>query len=257
MEDILDILSPLPLAEIRYFDRIGSTNDEALTWASRGAADLSLVLANEQTHGRGRLDRNWFTPPDSALALSLILHPTQAEIAHPSQTTGLLALALVHALEALSLAPLIKWPNDVLVKRMKLAGILVESIWNGDRLDTIVLGMGVNVSSASIPPADQILYPATSIENELGRPVRRGELLFKILENVLVLRHKIGSTAFVRVWEDYLAFREEQVIVTTENGNSLSGTLLGLEVEGGLSLKLDNGKIVTVQFGDVHLRPVA
>jgi BirA family biotin operon repressor/biotin-[acetyl-CoA-carboxylase] ligase len=257
MQDIHNILATLPLAEVRYFNRIGSTNDEALTWASRGAADLSLVLANEQTNGRGRLERTWFTPGDSALAFSLILRPTPAEIAHPSRITGLPALSLVRVLQSLGLSPAIKWPNDVLVNRRKLAGILVESIWTGTSMDAIVLGMGVNVNSDSNPPADQVLFPATCIEKELGQTVRREELLFNILEKLLVLRPTIGSTAFMLAWEQQLAFRGEPVLLSSEDGIPLQGTVRGLDAAGGLILEKENGKIVTVQFGDVHLRPVA
>ena len=96
-------LSHLPLGEIRYFDTIGSTNDEALAWASQGTPDFSLVIADEQTRGRGRMDRKWFTPPHSALAMSLVLRPTQLERAHLSRMTGLLALSLTESLLKLGL----------------------------------------------------------------------------------------------------------------------------------------------------------
>ena len=91
-------LATLPLGVIRYFETIGSTNDEALAWASQGAPDLSLVVADEQTSGRGRMDRKWFTPPHTALAMSLILRPTDVERAHLPRTTGLLALSLTESL---------------------------------------------------------------------------------------------------------------------------------------------------------------
>src|SRR5262245_19664694 len=82
-------LSDLPLSNIRYFDSIGSTNDEALTWAAKDTSDLSLVVADEQTAGRGRLDRPWFTPPSTALALSLIMRPKVNELSHLSRIVGL------------------------------------------------------------------------------------------------------------------------------------------------------------------------
>ena len=163
-------LSSLPLSAFRYYDTLGSTNDEALVWASQGAPDFSLIIADEQTSGRGRMDRKWFTPPQSALAMSLILRPTAIERTHPARTTGLLALSLAESLRKLGLIPQIKWPNDVLLSGRKVAGILVETTWMGDELDAMVLGMGVNVLNASIPPADQLLFPATSIETELGHP---------------------------------------------------------------------------------------
>ena len=250
-------LSAFPLSALRYFETIGSTNDEALGWASQGAQDLSLVIADEQTKGRGRMDRKWFTPPHSALAMSLILRPTNNERAHPARTTGLLALSLADSLRKLGLVPQIKWPNDVLVNGRKLAGILVETTWIGEELDALVLGMGVNVLAASVPPADQVLFPATCIETELGRPVERIEVLRDMLANVVAWRPKLGTDAFLKAWEESLAFRGQQVKVEAGSGKPVIGELLGLNPDGSLILRDERGKSVTVQFGEVHLRQVA
>jgi BirA family biotin operon repressor/biotin-[acetyl-CoA-carboxylase] ligase len=257
MEDTFRrLLSNLPLGGIRYFDQIGSTNDEALAWVDEGAADLSLVLANEQTSGRGRLERSWFTPRDSALAFSLILRPTEAERAHPALLTGLLALSLVSCLHPLGLSAAIKWPNDVLVNGKKLAGILVESSWSGQRLDAFVLGMGVNVTPASIPPTHQLLFPATSIESELGRQISREELLRDILLVALAWRQKLGTKEIIQAWEEHLAYRGQHVRVETGKHDAVLGIPLGLDAEGRLRLKSENGETVTIHFGDVHLRPL-
>jgi BirA family transcriptional regulator, biotin operon repressor / biotin---[acetyl-CoA-carboxylase] ligase len=250
-------LSSLPLGAIRYFDKIGSTNDEALAWASQNVPDFSLIIADEQTSGRGRVDRRWFTPPHSALAMSLILRPTDVERAHPSRTTGLLALSLAESLLRLGLSPQIKWPNDVLLRERKVAGILVESSWIGERLDALILGLGVNVRDASIPPADQLLFPATSIENELGHPIERVNLLREILTKVLEWRPRLETDAFLEAWEERLAFRGQQVQVEARSGNPLIGQILGLEADGSLCLRNEYGKTVTVRFGEVHLRPLA
>src|SRR5512143_1964019 len=91
-------LSKLALGEIKYFDSIGSTNDEALAWAAADAPDLSIVIADEQTAGRGRLDRKWFTPKGTALAFSLILRPSEKEKPYLSRTVGLAALAVAESL---------------------------------------------------------------------------------------------------------------------------------------------------------------
>jgi BirA family transcriptional regulator, biotin operon repressor / biotin---[acetyl-CoA-carboxylase] ligase len=250
-------LASLPLGAFRYFDTIGSTNDEALLWASHGAVDFSLVIANEQTKGRGRMDRKWFTPPHSALAVSLVLRPTHIERAHPARITGLLALSLAESLLGLGLAPQIKWPNDVLLSGRKVAGILVESSWMGEELEALVLGMGMNVLNASIPPADQLLFPATSLESELGYPVERIKLLRDFLLNVLNWRPRLGTEAFLETWEASLAFRGQQVRVEGGLGKPILGELLGLNPDGSLRLRNEYGKSVAVQFGEVHLRPLA
>jgi BirA family transcriptional regulator, biotin operon repressor / biotin---[acetyl-CoA-carboxylase] ligase len=250
-------LSSLPLSAFRYYDTLGSTNDEALAWASQGAPDFSLIIADEQTSGRGRLDRKWFTPSHSALAMSLILRPTTIERAHPARITGLLALSLAESLLRLGLVPQIKWPNDVLLTGRKVAGILVETTWMGEELGAMILGMGVNVLNTSVPPAEQLLFPATSIETELGHPVERTELLRDILLSVLDWRPNLGTDGFLKSWEESLAFRGQQVQVEGDSEGPIIGELLGLNVDGSLRLRNKHGKSVTVQFGEVHLRPLA
>jgi BirA family biotin operon repressor/biotin-[acetyl-CoA-carboxylase] ligase len=250
-------LSPIPLSAFRHYDKISSTNDEALAWASQGAPDLSLIIADEQTSGRGRMNRKWFTPPHSALAMSLILRPTAIERAHPARTTGLLALSLAESLLKLGIVPQIKWPNDVLLTNRKVAGILVESSWLGEELDALVLGMGVNVLDASIPPAEQLSFPATSIETELGHPIERMDLLKDVLLRALDWRPNLGTDAFLQAWEGSLAYRGKQVQVEGRSGKPIIGEVLGLDMDGGLRLRDEHGNSVTVQFGEVHLRPLA
>ncbi|NTU55749.1 MAG: biotin--[acetyl-CoA-carboxylase] ligase, partial [Anaerolineales bacterium] len=118
-QELESVLANLNLSAIHFFDSIGSTNDEAMVWAKKGARDLSLVVADEQTMGRGRLDRPWFTPSRTALAFSLILRPTSAEKPLLSRTVGLAALALSDVLQTLNLDPQIKWPNDILLNGRK------------------------------------------------------------------------------------------------------------------------------------------
>ena len=121
----------------------------------------------------------------------------------------------------------------------------------------MILGMGVNVLNTSVPPAEQLFFPATSIETELGHPVERTELLKDILVNVLDWRPNLGTDAFLKSWEESLAFRGQQVQVEGGSEEPITGELLGLNVDGSLRLRNKHGKSVTVQFGEVHLRPLA
>jgi BirA family biotin operon repressor/biotin-[acetyl-CoA-carboxylase] ligase len=249
-------LSKLPLGDIKYFESIGSTNDEALAWAANDAKDLSLVVANEQTAGRGRLDRKWFTPPETALAFSLILLPTADERPHLSRIVGLAALAVTDALQARRLTPQIKWPNDVLVLGHKAAGILVESVWSGEDIDCVVIGVGINVLKDSVPPEDLLNFPATSLEDELGYPPDRMEVLFDILSNLINMRSQLGTDEFMNRWSESLAFLGEQVQVDVGDQPPVLGQLLGLESDGSLRLRDGHDKTVAVRFGDVRLRPL-
>ncbi|MEN4100610.1 MAG: biotin--[acetyl-CoA-carboxylase] ligase, partial [Anaerolineaceae bacterium] len=121
----MDHLAGLPVSELRYFDSIGSTNDEALRWAEQGAPDAALVVADTQTAGRGRMDRRWVTRPGVALAFSLALRPTPVEASALGLFSPLGALAVAAALrENYGLLAEVKWPNDVLLERRKCCGIL-------------------------------------------------------------------------------------------------------------------------------------
>jgi BirA family biotin operon repressor/biotin-[acetyl-CoA-carboxylase] ligase len=248
-------LSKLPLGDIRYFESIGSTNNEALAWATGGAKDLSLVIADEQTAGRGRLDRKWFTPKGTALAFSLILHPTASEKPYLTRIVGLAALAVADSLRTHGLVTQIKWPNDVLLNGRKVAGILVESVWSGEEVDCVVIGIGLNVLKEAVPSPELLLFPATSLEESLGPAVAREKVLRDILAEIIAIRPHIGSDSFIRSWEKALAFRGELVQVEEGEGALITGKLVGLEPDGSLRILDDQGNFITVRFGDVRLRP--
>jgi len=136
----------------------------------------------------------------------------------------------------------------------KVAGILTEAVWTGDALDAIIIGMGVNALTGSNPPDDKLLFPATNLSAELGVAVKREELLRDILSALGAWREKISTGELVKAWEENLAFRGEQVRIERGNEEPLLGQVTGLEADGSLRLSV-NDKIVTVQFGEIHLRP--
>lgn len=251
-------LSKINIGGLRYFDSIGSTNDEALAWAASGAKDFSIVIADEQTRGRGRLNRTWHTPKGSALALSIILRPAASALPHLSRTVGLAALAIFDSLLNIGLVPKIKWPNDMLLNNKKTAGILVESVWSGSEVDSLVIGIGMNVYKASTPPNDALKFPATSIEDELGKePPAREEIGRDILTSLMLWREKMISDEIIKTWEERLAFRGWQVQITSNGEIANTGILDGLESDGSLRLQDENGQPAIVRFGDVSLRPAA
>ena len=254
-DELRKTLSKLPLGEIRYFDSIGSTNNEALAWATGNAKDFSLVIADEQTAGRGRLDRKWSTPKGTALAFSLILRPTANEKSFLTRMVGLAALAVVDSLQTRGLSAQIKWPNDILLNGYKVAGILIESVWSGEEVDCPVIGIGLNILKGAVPSPELLQFPATSLEELLGPDIDREKVLNDILAGIIALRPHIGSDSFLASWEKALAFRGEQVQVTEGNGTLITGKLLGLESDGSLRLKAEDGDSITVRFGDVRLRP--
>lgn len=239
---------------LRFFASIGSTNDEALAWASAGAPDFTIVIADEQTSGRGRMGRKWFTPPASALAFSLVLRPQGIEREKVGLFSGLGALALVDALKVYGMEARVKWPNDVLIQRKKVAGILAETVWLGMEVDSVVLGMGVNVTQASVPPPEGLNYPATCVHAEAAVP--RVALLKTLLQAIQRRRAMLASETFLRDWESALAFRGETVRVWVSDAEAVIGQMRGLEPDGSLQLGLPDGRTKTIRFGEVHLRPV-
>jgi BirA family biotin operon repressor/biotin-[acetyl-CoA-carboxylase] ligase len=168
---------------ILFCPTIGSTNDLALTLAAEGDCEGAVVIAEEQTAGRGRRGRAWFSPPGSGLYVSVVLTPARARV-DPERATTLLTLAagvaLSEAIEAATgLRVDIKWPNDLLVSRRKLAGILAEVAPASAGVDAIVLGYGINVASTAYPR--ELGDRATSLETELGRAVDRTALCVETL----------------------------------------------------------------------------
>jgi BirA family biotin operon repressor/biotin-[acetyl-CoA-carboxylase] ligase len=247
-------LSGLPVGELRWLDTTASTNLDAMDWAASGVADFSMVVADQQSQGRGRLGRKWITTAGSALAFSLIIRPTLSETTHLGLFSPLGALAVADALGDLGLAPAIKWPNDVLLKRKKACGILVEAVWTGQHLDALVLGIGINVASSSVPEPDHVFFAATCVEDELGEPLDRFVLLANVLRSLANWRMRLGAADFLAAWQNRLAFVGESVSVANGGGAPVEGLLLGIDADGSLRLEVGAGQIMTIQVGDVQLR---
>lgn len=241
----------------RYFQSIGSTNTEALAWADEGAMDGSLVVADEQTRGRGRFDRRWITRPGSSLAFSLILHPSQEEIARLPLFAPLCGLAVRDAIASiLNLDARIKWPNDVLLERKKCCGILVEAAWQGAALNSIILGIGINISEGSLPPPEQQQFSATTLEIAAQTKVDRFEILKQVLLEIQKWRPLLGTPTFFDQWTANLAFIGEQVMIVQSEKQSIIGIEKGIDSQGNLVLILENHEEQAFEVGDVHLRPL-
>jgi BirA family biotin operon repressor/biotin-[acetyl-CoA-carboxylase] ligase len=248
-------LKNLPLGRLECHPTIGSTNDLAAQWAADQAPNFSLVVADEQTKGRGRSGRKWHTPPGAALAFSLVLRGEGLQPADVPRTAGLGALAVCEALLALGLEAQIKWPNDVLIKGEKVCGILAEAHWLGDHLQALILGIGVNITPEAVPPKEQLNFPATSVQTTLGKPVNRLEILKAVLENILKWWVKLETNTFIQAWETHLAYKNQPVTLVSGAESTVEGRILGLDQGGGLILALENGDKSIYQAGEIHLRP--
>ena len=254
------VLAELPVSELRYFETVGSTNAEALAWAAQGAPDGALVVADQQSAGRGRLGRGWVTRSNSALAVSLVMRLQPQEGPQAALYSPLGALAVCEALmEGYGLAAEIKWPNDVLLSGRKVCGVLAETGVEGSVIDHVVLGMGVNVTPGSTPPVDAVRFPAVCVEEMLARPVDRAALLAAILRAVFAWRPRVGQPEFIEELNKRLAFRGQQVKIAPFTMNAdlpdLSGQVVGFAQDGSLILEDNNGLQQFITVGDVSLRP--
>lgn len=262
-------LAGLPLGAVRFLERTGSTNDDAERWAAEGAPDLALLVADEQTEGRGRLGRRWYTPPGAALAFSLVLRPDWLDQvsempARLMQVTALGALGICAAIENLyGLRAEIKWPNDVLLGGRKVAGILAETHWSGNTPEAMILGLGMNVSLAAVPDDEESIFPATCLEAAVRKDVDRMELLRAVLAGILHWREQVGSMGFLHAWDGRLAFKGEWVQVHTLLDNTAGtgqsphvreGQVLGLDAQGCLRLRDRSRRGFKVCTGEVRVR---
>jgi BirA family biotin operon repressor/biotin-[acetyl-CoA-carboxylase] ligase len=250
---------------IHYFPTIGSTNDVALTLAAQGDRDRAVVIADEQTSGRGRRGRVWFSPPGSGLYVSIVLTPGRARI-DPERATTLLTLAvgvaLAEAIEAsTALRVDIKWPNDLLVSRRKLAGILAEALPSspgsegGDapprRVAHVVLGYGVNVGPMAYPP--ELRDRATSLETELGRPIDRFAVCVETLASVGRRYADLLEGRFDAILDAWRArapgSRGARVAWQTASGPQ-HGVTAGIDDRGALLVRVDD-RIERLVAGEV------
>ncbi|MFH2038881.1 MAG: biotin--[acetyl-CoA-carboxylase] ligase [Chloroflexota bacterium] len=249
-------LGDLPLGGIRYFQTVNSTNDLAIAWQAENAPDMSLVVADEQTSGRGRNGHHWYSPAGGSLSFSLILHLEKSESRSFVFFSFLGALAVVDAIDQIDvcLKPKIKWPNDVLLNNKKVCGVLTEASWIGDQIESLVLGVGVNVSPESVLPAETLNFPATCLENLTQSKIERLDLLHNILMVIVDWRKRMDTSTFIDALQDKLAYRGEMVTIWSENSQPRAGVITGLDSDGGLCLQETNGQIFKVHYGEVHLK---
>ena len=250
-EVIAPYLDPIGLGDWRFFPVVGSTNDIAVDWAEKGAPEWALVIADAQTAGRGRENRRWVTEPGCALAMSLILRPSPVEVEFAPRFTALAALGLIEALAEWGLHAELKWPNDVLLAGKKVAGVLVEADWQADQVRSVVIGMGVNVSSGSVPPPETLHYPATAVEIVLGSSVDRWALLASTILAMQRYRNILTAHAFLGAWNGNLAQRGSWVWFRVADNEPRRMKVLEVQVDGQLALEQADGRVISTASGEI------
>jgi BirA family biotin operon repressor/biotin-[acetyl-CoA-carboxylase] ligase len=228
--------------DIRRFAEVTSTNDVAAEYASRGAAEGLVVVAEAQTAGRGRLGRSWHSPPGSGLYVSVLLRP-EPQVARLLTLAGGVAICEGVA-ESTGLAPVIKWPNDLLSPegKRKLAGILVEGTATGQQVEHVVFGFGLNIRAGAYPP--DLRGRATSLEEELGRAVE-GERVLEFCLAALARRYddlRQGHAAGVlERWSELAPDARGSRIEWQRDGQVVRGVSAGIDSDGALLARTEQG----------------
>ena len=242
---------------VYYYPTIGSTNDRALDLAEAGEPEGSLVVAEEQTEGRGRRQRIWLSPARQGIYASLILRPGVPRTRAPL-FTFMAAVAVARALDTIcDVRAGIKWPNDVMVGNRKIAGVLGEMRGAEPEVDALVIGMGVNVNHTEDLLPNDLAGSATSARIERGgAPVDRAALLAALLEGLEkryagLLRN--GPDDLLREWESLSVIPRGDRVVIDGNENRAAGVFAGVDREGALLLKHADGTCARVPFGELIL----
>jgi BirA family biotin operon repressor/biotin-[acetyl-CoA-carboxylase] ligase len=249
-ENILqDLNSEMVGRDLRYFFEVESTNNLAKSIAP-SCKEGTVVLAETQTNGRGRLSRTWASPP-GGLWMSIVLKP-QIPLANAYKINMAVSIAISRTLFALyGLRADIKWPNDLLVNEKKICGILTEISAEMDKLDFAVVGIGLNANmdvSEFLPQ-----WMATSLSCELGHDVSRDELVKRLIEEIDSIFEKLDTTEMHAEWRQRSATLGKQVRVSTFQEN-IDGKAIDLTEDGALRLKTPNGEISVLAGDCIHLR---
>jgi BirA family transcriptional regulator, biotin operon repressor / biotin---[acetyl-CoA-carboxylase] ligase len=239
---------------VRYLNETGSTNSDALDWAAEGAPEGALVVAEYQTAGRGRWGRSWESARGSALLFSLILRPGPEAMGLLTTLAGVACAAGIRGVTGLEAG--LKWPNDVILRGRKVAGILVETRVAGSAVTGAVVGVGVNVSSRAEDFPPDVGETATSVGAEVdaagrGEPPERVALLAAILRQ---LDQRYRTWAPHRLLEEATALSVifgRRVRVRGPQGDVMEGVARRLTTTGALELEA-GGTLAVVESGEVH-----
>jgi BirA family biotin operon repressor/biotin-[acetyl-CoA-carboxylase] ligase len=247
---------------IQYWATIGSTMDEARRLAETGAPEGTVVVADEQRSGRGRLERSWWAPPASSLLLSILFRPPFAPL-QAQRLTMICSLAACDAILGVldlqttdpdaDLSVGVKWPNDVLIGERKICGILTELEVEQERLRHAIVGIGINVNM-DFQGAPPLTTPATSLSIEAGHPVSRRDLLIDLLTGIEQRYLAVlEGRSFHQEWAERMVTLGHPVQVSNAV-ERWTGEAVGVDKDGALLVRRADRNVQHILAGDVTLR---
>ncbi len=238
---------------IVHYDEVSSTQDIAAELARGGAAEGTLVIAEMQTKGRGRKGRSWVSLPEGGIYLSLILRPNLI----PSQIVQIpliAGVALTKAIkETVPLQPMIKWPNDIIIGKKKVGGILTEMSSEIDGVNYVVLGIGLNVNIPASLLAEQTAGIATSLIDEYGVYTSRAKLVQCFLSEFEIIYTKFLASGFSSVRDEWKALNNTigSWVKVSDGGEEIEGEALDIDNDGFLLVRKESGDVSRIISGDV------
>jgi len=239
---------------VHFAKETDSTNLWAKKLAEEGASHGTLAVAEFQTAGRGRFERRWTAKEGSSIMMSLILRP-EFSPQYASMLTLVMGLSVAQAVRETGVEVSIKWPNDVVVSRKKICGILTEMKLSGKEIQHVVIGVGINVAQEEMP--EEVRDKATSLFMETGRRLDRNLLLAEILEkfegNYELFQKTRDLQELKEAYNEILANREQPVRVLN-GAASFEGIALGIDRSGVLLVKRETGEVIKVSAGEVSVR---
>lgn len=243
-------------SEIIYFDEIESTNEYAKELAEHGDLEGTLIIADHQKTGRGRLDRKWYSPRNVNLYFSIILRP-KINVRDVNILTLISSISTVDTISEYGIKPYIKWPNDVVVNGRKISGVLTEINTKKETVDYVVVGVGINLNLTrkDLGEQENLSEIATSMYIESGSLIDRNRFLINFIDNIdstYVEYTENGKDIIVQKWMERWNGLNRKVIVRLDN-ESFFAKCKGLDESGYLVVEKPNGDKYTVYSGDVMI----
>ena len=242
---------------IHYLKEANSSNEVGKRLADQGCADGLVVVAEEQTRGKGRLARGWFSPMGCGVWCSVILRPPFMP-SEASKCTLLAAVAVIKAINKYKgVNAKIKWPNDVLLEGKKMVGILTEMSAEFGKINYIVIGTGINTNVPKSIVPDELKDLAISVADVAEEPIQRVQILADYLKNIEDLYETVLKNGFGPVLEEWRKYSDTigQAVKVIAPDKTYLGTAVDIDEEGLLIVKKEDGTLEKVIAGDVSIRP--
>lgn len=241
---------------MEYYPSVDSTNRVAKKLAYHGAEEGTIIVAEEQTGGKGRLERTFFSPRGKGIWFSVILRPNFLP-KDASKCTLMAAVAVAQAMKRFNLQPQIKWPNDIMFDGRKLVGILTEMTGEIGKISYMVIGVGINVNISRDEFPDELKPIAASLCELNGEPIPRVQFFRAVLEEFDKLYREVTTAGFGKIFarwrESNITLGKNIRVISAGDGESFGGRAIDLDEDGALIVETDSG-LRTVYAGDVSIR---